>query len=165
MRACTSAVSENKLVCLPLRSLDALVAKEAESGSVFGREIAAVVKRGDQLPLNWVVRLFTEAMAADPTGYYALDGFPRTLEQARAVSEAIAFPATVLVLDVPEKVSVHRRGATAAAKGLRVFSGRTAAYIETAAATGIVRTVDADRPIGQVRHAERWLDCQLVSLL
>ena len=50
-------------------SLDGLITAEVESGSRFGADIAAVVKKGDQLPLDWVVRLLKDAMAADPTGY------------------------------------------------------------------------------------------------
>jgi adenylate kinase family enzyme len=97
-----------------------------------------------QVPMDWVVRLFKEAMRDDPTGYYVLDGYPRTLEQANALAEAIAPPKSVLVLDLPEKVSSARRGA-AAAKGIRVYKGRTAAYVALADATGIVRYVCACR--------------------
>ena len=88
--------------------------------------------------MDWVVRLFKDAMRNEPTGYYAFDGYPRTIEQANALAEAIAPPSTVLVLNVPEKVSTARRGA-ASAKGIRVFKGRTAAYVALAQATGIVR--------------------------
>ncbi len=108
------------------------------------------------MPMEWVVRLFKGAMAEDPTGYYALDGYPRTLEQATALATAIAQPATVLVLDVPVGVATARRGA-AAAKGIRVFKGRTAAFVALAQAQGIVRCVLVC-PVGPVArtgtHAE-----------
>jgi adenylate kinase family enzyme len=90
-------------------SLDALVRDEAESGSRFGRDIAAVVARGDQLPMDTVIRLFRNAMEADPTGYYVLDGYPRTVEQANAFSGAIAAPLAVIVLDISEKESLRRQ--------------------------------------------------------
>lgn len=119
-------------------ALDELVVAEAASGSVFGRSIAEVVAKGDQLPMDWVIRLFKEAMEGEPTGSYIIDGYPRTFEQARDFATAIATPKFVLLLDIPESESL-RRGGGGAKKGIRVFKGRTQQYIDVMKSLGLVR--------------------------
>lgn len=126
-------------------ALEDLVRAEAESGSVFGRSIADTIARGDQLPMDAVLRLFKAATAADPLGRYIIDGYPRTVEQANAFTAAIAPPEFVVHLECPEAECV-RRGGAAVKKALRVFNGRTQVYLQHAAALGLVRTVDASRP-------------------
>lgn len=119
-------------------NLDELVDAEAASGSVFGRDIARTVALGDQLPSEWVIRLFQEAIDYDPTGCFIVDGYPRTVEQASEFAAAIAPPRFVLHLGVSEDEALRRMGA-GAKKGIRVFKGRTQRYIDLMATLGLVR--------------------------
>jgi adenylate kinase len=61
------------------------------AGSELGRTVGDIMERGGLVPDDLVVRLIAERMDADRTAKgFILDGFPRTLAQARALDRLLA---------------------------------------------------------------------------
>jgi adenylate kinase len=82
-----------------------------------GTELGLVAKRymdaGELLPDEVVVSIIRERLAQpDAARGFLLDGFPRTIEQARTLDEMLAVSGrkltTVLLIDVPEEELVQR---------------------------------------------------------
>jgi adenylate kinase len=139
-----------------ISSGDLLRARAAADGQP-GSELAAVLDRGDLVPDDAVLTAVRDALtAAAAAGGYVLDGFPRTLGQARHL-ESVAAPDAVVYLDVPDEVARRRLAG-------RAIEGRTDDVAATAerrlgrfhreieplrdfyAQRGMLTTVDADRP-------------------
>ncbi len=81
------------------------------AGTDLGRRAEAIMARGDLVPDDLVVALVEERLAEpDAACGYLLDGFPRTLEQAAALDEAVGEGAIeiALLLEVPEDELVGR---------------------------------------------------------
>jgi adenylate kinase len=82
-------------------------------GTALGLKVQAYVEAGDLVPDELTVEVMTERLEApDCRSGFLLDGFPRTLEQAKALDRLldnmrIALNAA-LVIEVPEAVSLHR---------------------------------------------------------
>ena len=82
-----------------------------EEGTLLGERVSRIMARGDLVPDALTVELLTARIVLpDAAGGYILDGFPRTLPQARALDEAIGEDAldAVVVLEAPEEVLVER---------------------------------------------------------
>lgn len=86
---------------------------EKSSGSDLGKTLAQYMDAGKLVPDDVVVRVMAQAIAAprQETGLL-LDGFPRTVPQARALDvqlEALGAPLDlVAAIDVPESLIVER---------------------------------------------------------
>src|SRR5579871_6135263 len=63
---------------------------EVAAGTALGREVAGYLERGDLVPDRLVHQLVRDKLleVLGRTGGYLLDGFPRTLEQARVAHAA-----------------------------------------------------------------------------
>jgi adenylate kinase len=140
-----------------------LLRAAAAAGGPLGREIAACQARGDLVPdqvvLDVLIPAVVEAAAGDG---YILDGFPRTLPQARAAAELAARLGVTLdaavYLRAPEAVLTARllgragQGRRADDKAdvirhrLEVFAETTGLLVPYYEERGILVTVDADQP-------------------
>jgi adenylate kinase len=61
------------------------------SGSPLGRQVEGIIKRGDLVPDDVVIRLIEERLPETQAhGGAIFDGFPRTVAQARALDEMLA---------------------------------------------------------------------------
>ena len=148
---------------------DLLRAHIAE-GTELGRAAAPYVQRGELVPDELMVQVAGTAVGeAAREGGYVLDGFPRTLAQAERAYE-LAAPAgvtadAVVYLAVPDDV-VRERLAGRAADGrvddadpgvierrLQVFHAETQPLLDFYRDRGILVTVDAAQPPGQVTEA------------
>ncbi|MDQ6878074.1 MAG: adenylate kinase [Candidatus Dormibacteraeota bacterium] len=95
---------------------------EAASGSGIGKEAERIMRAGDLVPDDLIIRI-VQGTLRDPkrSSDVLLDGFPRTLEQARALDRMLAGEGHkvdfVIALDVPEKVLVERLLHRAAVEG------------------------------------------------
>ena len=79
-----------------------------KEGTEFGTKAAEFMNRGELVPDEVTCGMVRERLARDDSvGGFMLDGFPRNLEQARALS-AITTIDTAVFLDVPEEVSLER---------------------------------------------------------
>lgn len=81
------------------------ILREAVSqGTELGARIRGLIEAGELVPDETMVEIVRERLARpDAAGGYVLDGFPRTLPQARALDELKAGkgPLTVLLIEVP----------------------------------------------------------------
>ena len=91
-----------------------LLRAEIGTGSDLGRRLAEYTGRGDLVPDDLVFALLIPAVvaAARDTGGYLLDGFPRTLAQARRLAEIgierDLVTDAVVYLAAPDAVLVER---------------------------------------------------------
>lgn len=80
-------------------------------GTPLGERISRIVARGDLVPDTLTVEMLTARIALpDAADGYILDGFPRTLPQARALDEVMGEDTldAVVVLEAPTDVLVER---------------------------------------------------------
>ena len=79
-----------------------------KQGTEFGQKAAEYMNRGELVPDEVTYGMVRERIARDDCADgFMLDGFPRNLEQARALSD-IATIDTAVLLDVPEEISLER---------------------------------------------------------
>jgi adenylate kinase len=76
--------------------------------SELGRKVKGYVENGLLVPDEVVVEVLKQRLSKIPKGKgFILDGYPRTLEQAKAL-EAITEIDVILVLDVPDWIIIER---------------------------------------------------------
>ncbi len=79
------------------------------AGAALGREAEGYMNRGELVPDRLVVELVQQRVKeADCRGGFILDGFPRTLEQAKALRDAGVGIDVVLELHVPDEEVIER---------------------------------------------------------
>ena len=86
---------------------------ERNSGSPLGRELKTYMDAGELVPDEIVVKIMAGAIAAqDADRGLLLDGFPRTVPQAKALDRQLAKLhrplEAALVIDVPDKLVLER---------------------------------------------------------
>lgn len=90
-----------------------LLRRHVREQTSLGRKIKSYVDKGDLVPTGMVMdMLYKPVLAAGEAGGYVLDGFPRTVEQAKAAFETasalgVAVQAAVH-LNVPDEELVRR---------------------------------------------------------
>jgi adenylate kinase len=90
-----------------------MLRKAIEEGTRFGRHADEFIRRGQLVPDELVMALLQERLAKpDAAAGFLLDGFPRTISQARALDARMGEQdqdiTAVLALDAPEEVLVKR---------------------------------------------------------
>jgi adenylate kinase len=95
---------------------------EVRRGTEIGKEVARSMAAGDLVPDDLIVSIVRQRLpASEAGGGVLLDGFPRTLEQARALDEMLAREGHrvdfVIALEVPEDELVDRILHRAAVEG------------------------------------------------
>jgi adenylate kinase len=86
---------------------------EVARGSAIGKEAERIMSAGDLVPDDLIIRI-VQGILRDPdvSSEVLLDGFPRTLEQAKALDEMLAQEGHkvdfVIAFNVPEDVLVER---------------------------------------------------------
>ena len=81
-----------------------LLREEVNKKTSIGKEIKKYIDGGDLVPDEFVTQLIR--LEIERKDNYILDGFPRSIEQAKAVEDLHI--STVIYLNVPEKVAVER---------------------------------------------------------
>jgi len=87
-----------------------LLRDEVQSGSARGKELNAIMERGELVPLDVVLELIAEAMLAkvSTSKGFLIDGYPREKEQG-VQFEASILPCTAVIhFDVPDATMVER---------------------------------------------------------
>jgi adenylate kinase len=146
------------LGCAHLSTGDLLRA-EITAGTPLGEAVASVVSAGELIPDDMVSELvLPRARAAAATTGYLLDGYPRSLPQARALLDSEIPPDRVIALDAPAPVLVERILRRARLEGraddtpeviehrLRVFAESTQPVLDLFAERGLLCTVAATGP-------------------
>ena len=146
---------------------------EVAHGSAVGREAARIMAAGDLVPDDLIDRIVESRLSRiDPTSNVLLDGFPRTIEQAKALDSMLAPRSVdfVVSLDVPETTLIDRLLHRAALEGrsddtrdaimerMREYHHRTAAVLDHYRGRGVqVLEVDGvgdvDAVFDRVRQA------------
>lgn len=137
--------------------------------TALGREASGYMSTGRLVPDELVIAMVRERIEASPR--FLLDGFPRTLEQARALAEVLQrtgreLSAAVFV-DAPDAIVVERIAGRAdsrddddvetARRRLRLFHHSTAPVIDYYRSLGRLHRIDASRPVADVYEDARAL--------
>lgn len=98
---------------LPYYATGDILREAIREGSALGREAEEYVDRGDLVPDDVICRVIMERIdSAEAEDGFLLDGFPRTVNQAEALDEALEgrgrlLTATLLV-DTPDQEVIRR---------------------------------------------------------
>jgi adenylate kinase len=92
------------------------------AGTELGNRVRPIMEAGELVPDKLTIAVVRERLAGPDTGDgFVLDGFPRTLAQARALDEILAEAdrdlSLVLHFQLPEEVAEHRLLKRAAEQG------------------------------------------------
>ncbi len=97
---------------LPYLGTGDLLRQHRAEQTELGREAAAYMERGELVPDELVIRMILGEIEARGADGFLLDGFPRTVEQANALADALAAMGrhltAALLIDVPDEVVVER---------------------------------------------------------
>ncbi|KAL7546047.1 hypothetical protein ACHAWF_014603 [Thalassiosira exigua] len=85
-----------------------MLREEVEANTPLGREVKAIMARGDLVSSAVVTALMRRRMRQHPGRRILLDGFPRSLENARDFVELCGPPELALHLDCDDTVLVER---------------------------------------------------------
>ncbi|BHF72250.1 Adenylate kinase isoenzyme 1 [Sparganum proliferum] len=87
-----------------------LLRAEVASGSPRGKELKAIMEKGELVSLDVVLQLIKDAMIklVDKNCHFLIDGYPRELEQGTRFENEICQCLCVLVFDVSEEVMRQR---------------------------------------------------------
>ncbi len=100
-----------KRLGIPHISTGDLLREIAASGSELGKEVAAIMERGDLVSDELLMRVLKQRLeTAEHANGFILDGTPRNLEQARLIEGFAPIDHAILV-DVPDSVVEKRIGA------------------------------------------------------
>jgi adenylate kinase family enzyme len=89
-------------------SSGALLRAEVERDTVLGREVAGIMERGDLVSSALIVALIRRHMLHHPGKRVLLDGFPRSLENARDLVTLCGKPEMALHCECPDTVMLER---------------------------------------------------------
>lgn len=88
-------------------SVSGALRTEIEAGTSVGKEVKRYMDAGELVPDDIIIRLFLDFVGKSEKNLF-LDGFPRTLAQAKAMLEAGMKPDLVIELQVDEAVIIER---------------------------------------------------------
>ena len=161
----TQSVMLAKHLGVPAVSSGELMRELTAADTELGRKIAGYMDRGDLVPDDLVVRVVRDALGEAPrSGGYILEGFPRTVAQARRAESSLA-PNAVIYLVVPDDVARARLAGRAGAgraddatqavieQRLRRFHEQIDPILQHYRDRGVLTAVDADRPPEAVNEA------------
>lgn len=109
----TQAARLEKELHLNHMSTGDILRSEVASGTQLGLEVGRIMAAGDLVPDRLIVDIVRNRLPEAEEGAGALlDGFPRTVAQARALDEMLADEGHrtdfIVALDVPEQVLIDR---------------------------------------------------------
>jgi adenylate kinase len=141
----------------------------ASAGTDFGREVKAILDRGELVPDGVMISLIEKRIEEpDCARGFILDGFPRTVPQAEGLDRMLAAGDrsldAVIEMKVDEGVLFDRVATRAAQatekrsddtpetlrKRLDVYRAQTAPIIPYYREKGLLRTIDGMRPVDEV---------------
>jgi len=143
-------------------------ALDASSG--LGREVEAIMARGELVPDDLTIRMIEERLLEDDAREgFILDGFPRNLAQAEALDAMLAAIGkrldAILFFDVPDEIARARALGRAHEEGrnddtpesigrrLAIYHEQTEPVVHHYRTTGRLVPLHASRDVGEV-HAE-----------
>ncbi|NP_001087683.1 adenylate kinase 1 L homeolog [Xenopus laevis] len=141
-----------------------LLREEVSSGSERGKQLSAIMERGELVPLDTVLDMLKEAMIAkaDTSKGYLIDGYPREVKQGEEFEKKIGPPSLLLYIDAGSDTMVKRllkRGETSGRaddneatikKRLETYYKATEPVIAMYEGRGIVRKINAEGNVDDV---------------
>ena len=112
-----------------------MLREEVEAQTPLGKEVSEIMARGDLVSSAVVTALMRRRMRQHPGRRILLDGFPRSLENARDFVELCGPPELALHLDCDDTILLER---------ILARGGKSAKEAERAAAEGKVANVRSD---------------------
>jgi adenylate kinase len=86
---------------IPHISTGAMLREAVQADTPLGREVAAIMETGGLIDDEVITRVVTERLAQPDTKRgFLLDGFPRTIPQARALDEIVAERAPLIIIEI-----------------------------------------------------------------
>ena len=157
---------------VPEVSTGELLRAAVKQGTALGKEAKKYMDRGELVPDDVVLGLIKEILDAQEAARgVMMDGFPRTVAQARAVDGLLAGKQAkvdrVVLLDVSEEELVKRLLARAAKEGrsddnlesiktrLKVYHSQTAPLISYYEKQGVVRRVQGMGSVDEIQQRAR----------
>lgn len=152
---------------VPAISTGDMLREAVRQGTPLGLRAKSIMEAGELVPDDVVIGLIRERIGApDARQGFLLDGFPRTVEQARALDRLLAGNGvsldTVLNLLVPETTLVERMLSRAVNEGrsddrpetvserLRVYREKTAPLVDHYRALGVLSDIDGSGEIAEI---------------
>jgi len=114
-----------------------LLREEVASGSELGKKIKSYIDNGKLVPLEIVINTIKNAILNAPKDIILIDGFPRSVEQMKALDEMLKENPDIELVEVIEVVvseDVARERVLGRARGaddnVEVFNNRMKVYLE-----------------------------------
>lgn len=89
-----------------------LLREEIEAGSEFGKELDKIISSGNLVNDDVMIRLVKEKLDTITNQAFILDGFPRTLEQAKSLDQMLISMGVTntqaIYLDIDENLALQR---------------------------------------------------------
>jgi adenylate kinase len=86
---------------IPDISTGAMLRDAVQARTPLGRQVAGIMERGDLIDDATITRLVEERLAQpDTRAGFLLDGFPRTIPQARALDTLLATRAPLIIVEI-----------------------------------------------------------------
>lgn len=174
----TQSVLLSKRLGVPHISTGEILRAESEKSTPLGARVKPILASGDLVSDDLIIEVFEARIAQDDCqGGFVLDGFPRTVAQAKALDELLSKLnkrlSHVVELKVPESVlleRIQRRGATGSGRSddnAAIAARRLQVYWElTAPVTGFYRekgTVVEVQGLGSVEEVQNTLLASIVG--
>ncbi len=107
----TQAVRLAERYGIPHISTGEILRAAVRAGTPLGREVAATLATGSLVGDDMMTDLVRDRLAQpDVAGGFVLDGFPRTVVQARALDGMVGASTMVVLIEVPPAEIVRRMG-------------------------------------------------------
>jgi len=152
-----------------------LLRAEVQSGSARGKELTAIMERGDLVPLETVLELLKEAMikyGRDSNGFL-IDGYPREVQQGLKFESEVAPVTGVIYFEVADETMTKRLLKRAETSGrvddneetikkrLKTFHDQTRPAIEHYNAQNKVKMIAAEGTVESIfAQVVEFLDAQ-----
>lgn len=141
-----------------------LLRDEVASGSARGKELTAIMEKGDLVPLETVLLLLKDAMLAKlaTSKGFLIDGYPRELAQGHRFEQDVAPVHSVCYFEVSDDTMTKRLLKRAETSGraddneetikkrLRTFHDLTQPVIDHYATQGKTQTIKAEGSVDEI---------------
>lgn len=145
-------------------SMGELLRQELARGTQLGRQAADFVNQGRLVPLAMVMSIITSAIRASDRNMVLIDGFPRSIEQAKALDDYLTNHSDIelaAVIEVVVSQATARARTLSRARGaddqLEIFNERMKIYLESLAeieafyvSKGLLERIDGEQGVSDV---------------
>ncbi len=141
-----------------------LLREEVKKGTALGATIASYIDNGKLVPLEIVIDTIVNAIKDSDKDIILIDGFPRSVEQMKALDEILAKNPDIkleAVIEVVVSEETAKERVLGRARGAddneEVFKNRMKVYLEPLAAIekfyeekGVLKKIDGERSIEEI---------------